>query len=150
MKKFKFTLASVHSVREMTREKAERELAAAQSKLQEASARVEESERLREEATCEYASKLFSGDIDPFEAALYSDHLVALGRREAEAQALLGEAKRAREYARQVLLDASRGEEATARLRERQRERHAAEAAKEEQLLLDEMATMSLARRVNG
>ena len=52
------------------------------------------------------------------------------------------------EARRQAVVETSRAAEATSRLRERQLARHELEAARQEQNMLDEMATVSSARRL--
>ncbi len=146
MKRFKFTLESVHSLREMRREEAERALADANAKVARAAQDVEEAERARERAACESAESLQAAEINPFEAAMRADFLVSLAWQQQAARAALHTAECEHEARRKAVVEAARAAETTAKLRERERERYLLEAARAEQTMLDEMASTSMAR----
>ena len=146
MKKFRFSLQTVHDLREARRDEAERTLAAAARAVNEAAEQLEETDLVHERATDSFASRLQSGEIDPFEAMLSVNYLAALTRRKVETRARLRELEQARERQREMTIEAARSAETTARLRQRQNERHQLEVARTEQQLLDEMATLAQAR----
>jgi flagellar FliJ protein len=147
MKQFQFSLQAVHDLRQMACEQAERELAQAMAQVSEAAARIDEITRLRATAIEVYLAKLQAGALAPHEAALHAHHLHSLAQREAEARVCLGSLERERERRCQLVMEAAREAETTARLREREAARHRAELARAEQKLLDEMATEAFARR---
>ena len=147
MKRFKFSLQTVHDLRVNIRDQAEQALAAASASVSEAAARVEEMERLRRAAAEDHAAKLQSGAVDPFEAALFVNYMHAMAKRETEARRRLSMLERERDARRELAVEAARHAETTTKLRERHRERHAARSASAEQNMLDEMATIAVARR---
>lgn len=148
MKKFQFSLQTVHSVRETKRDKEEHELVRLRAAVTDANERVLRIENERAQVANDYSKKLNSGTIDPFEAAMTSNYLTALVHREREAREKLKQAETAVERQRQMLTEAERDVEATSRLREKQRERHALDVARVEQNQLDEMATVASARKM--
>ena len=150
MKKFRFTLQTVHTVRELRRDEAERVLARASDAVRDANDSLEEVRRARDRAAENFAVNIHTGEINPFHAALSADYLAALTRRELEAQTRLAETKRECEAQRVSAAEAARAAEATARLRARQRERHERQAARVEQEMLDEFATLNAARLQDG
>jgi flagellar export protein FliJ len=147
MKKFRFTLQTVHDLREARRDEAERALFRAASAARAASEQLEETKQTHLRATETYAAKLQEGEIDPFDALLSINYLASLNRRERETHAQLEELEKAREAQRALTAAAAREAEATSRLRQRQRERHHLELARYEQEMLDEMATLAQARQ---
>lgn len=146
MKKFRFSLQTVHDLRETRRDEEERTLVRTANATQEAADKLAETRQAHERATDEYAARLQSGEIDPFVATLSVNYLAALLKREREDQARLQERERIHEAQRMITAEAARAAEATAKLRERQRERHKLETARVEQEMLDEMATLLQAR----
>ena len=149
MKKFRFSLQTVHDLREARRTEAERALAATARAVHEVAEQLEETKLVQERATDAFASRLQSGEIDPFEATLSVNYLAALTQRKLETHARLRELEQARERQRETTIEAARSAETTARLRLRQSERHQLEVARTEQQLLDEMATLAQARLSN-
>jgi flagellar FliJ protein len=148
MKRFEFSLQTVHDFRHRKREEAEREFAEATSKVAQAEALLEEIQCKRAEALEAYALQLQSSQLDPNESLLRLEYLSALERQAITAQAQLRLLEEACEVRRQALVEANRAAEATEKLREQQRARHEAETAREEQNSLDEMATAATARRL--
>ena len=149
MKRFRFSLQSVHDLRETLRDEAERQLALAMAEAAAASKRITEAEELIVRTGADFAARLQSGKVlDPQEAALCADYLSVLVRRIKDEKIRLKDLESACEFKRLAVVEAARAAEATAKLRDRQQSRHTAEAARHEQNMLDEIATLSSARRV--
>lgn len=146
MKKFRFSLQTVHDLREAQRAEAERSLALASVAVREAAEQLEETDAVHAQATEDFASKLQTGEIDPFDAELSVNYLAVLVQRKLEAHTRLQELEQARERQRETTIEAARSAETTARLRERQHERYQLNAARAEQQFLDEIATLTQAR----
>jgi len=147
MKRFSFSLQSVQDQRQIRREAAEREFAAAVAELAAAAALVDKTIRERNAAIEGYTALLESGDVDPEEVILRANHIALLTQRERERRARLELFERAKEAKRQALVATSRDEKAINNLRERHRARHDLGVARIEQTALDEMATISYVRR---
>lgn len=147
MKRFQFSLQSVHNLRQLHRDEAERDLARAAAEVSHASASLDEAAHIRHAALETYAATLRSGALNPHEAALRASYLAALVRREADARERVAALERERDGRRQAAAEAARQAEVTAKLRERHRARYESEAARNEQNNLDEMATVAFARR---
>lgn len=148
MKKFHFSLQTVHNVRETHRDKEEQEFVRLQTSVIKATEQIKKVEDERNHISASYSRKLNDGKIDPIEAAMTSNYITVLVLREREAKANLKRAETALENQRQKLTKAERDVEATSRLRERQKERHALEMTRKEQNLLDDMATIATARQM--
>jgi flagellar export protein FliJ len=148
MKKFKFSLQSVHELRELKKDEAEQDLAKASARVLDASSRLDDIIRERNLAADSYLQTLLTGNLSPQEAALRANYLDSLARQESEARLFLERLEREREEVRRNAAEAARNAEATTKLRERHLARHGAEVAREEQNLLDEMAMISVARRL--
>lgn len=148
MKKFHFSLQTVHNVRETHRDKEEQEFVRLQASVIEATEQIKKVENERNQISATYSQKLNAGKIDPIEAAMTSHYITVLVLREREAKANLKRVETALENQRVKLTEAERDVEATSRLRERQRERHVLEMARKEQNLLDDMATVATARQM--
>ena len=145
MKRFQFTLETVHNLREMRRDEAERQLAHAAATAMTAEAAIEE--LLNHRAAIE--AKLVAGSIGTLcaaEMALHVNYLTLLAQRETEARAQLALLEQEREARRQTAVAASREAEVTGQLKARQHARHSAEAARVEQNMLDEMAIAAALR----
>jgi flagellar protein FliJ len=147
VKRFKFSLQTLHDLRERRREEAEAALAAAHAQVVAAEAAVAEAVSARRQALESNAAFLSPGPINTHEIALGAGYVAALDRRIAEARQRLIEAERERDARRQAAVAAATAAEATAKLREKHRARHDAEASRAEQDSLDELAVMSGARR---
>lgn len=151
MKKFKFSLQTVHNLRQEQRDKAERELARAATEVANAAAHLDEAVNNRAAAEQNYAAKLHSEDsLDPHEIALRADYLTLLTQRQRAASERLFTLEQERETRRRTAVMAARAAEATSKLRDRHRARHHLEAMRTEQNDLDEMATLLAARRAGS
>lgn len=150
MKRFTFSLQTIHNVRAAQREKEEQELSRLQTAANALTAQLQQLTAERQRLAETYASRLRQGVIDPVEAGLNTSYLGALLQRERELQTQLAQAESRVTHQRQRLIAAERDFEVTARLRAQQRERHQFEANRAEQTALDEMATLSNARRLHN
>ena len=148
MKKFKFTLQTVHNLRESRRDNAQQELAQLQATANEVAQRLEKTTQERLETIDNFSAKMQGGAIDPMEAALTTNYIAALAQREREAQYQLSLSIEAVERQKLKVIEASREVEATSVLRERQLARHELEASRAEQNFLDEIATVTIARKL--
>ena len=148
MKRFRFSLQTLHDLRELERENAERALAQSARNLAEAADRVEKYRRECDSAWANQATKLQAREPDLKEIAMHTDYITTLERRLTEAQARYAELERERELRFQQVLKAAAAAEVTAKLREQQRGRHQAEVAREDQNQLDELATIAVARHL--
>jgi flagellar export protein FliJ len=146
MKKFKFSLQTVHSVRELKRDSAERELAEANVELSKARGHLDEVLGLRQKAVDRYCELHQSRQIEATSVVMHTNYIGSLMELERLARRKIAENERHVANKRKSLVEASRQSEATANLRERQLERHTFEAARQEQNLLDEMAIMAVNR----
>jgi len=147
MKRFSFSLQSVYNHRATRREAAEREFAEASAAVSQATKVLEETLNQRDAALDAYLEALESQSIDPREITLRTSHIASLVEREHENRARIMMLEEARDIKRDALMEATRDEKAIANLRDRHRARHESEAARIEQTALDEMATISFARR---
>ena len=144
MKRFKFSLETVHNLRELRRDEAERQLAHAAAVVLTAVAAIEEIERQR--ATTEAKLACATGLVCAAELALQVNYLDLLAKREQEARMRLAALECEREERRQAALAASREADVTGQLRARQHARHIAETSRAEQNMLDEMAVAATLR----
>lgn len=150
MKKFRFTLGAVHNVREMRQEKEQLVFSQLQSEVATATARIVEAENKRQTTLDCYASRLQSGEIiDPLEMDLSAKYLLSLNRLEQESRQVLQEKKQACDKQRQTVAAAVQAVKATAKIREKQLERHNLEFARNEQTNLDEIVSLSFARTLS-
>jgi flagellar export protein FliJ len=150
MKKFKFTLQTVHNVREMKQEKEEFILGELQMEAAKAAQFVSEVEQMRFKAIDNYASRLQSGAaLDAFELELNSNHIAALDRLRREAQNALEIKKQACLQQSKTVAAAMREVKITDRLRENQQSRHRLEFDRYEQNALDELVSANFARRMS-
>jgi len=146
MKKFRFSLQTVHNVRELKRDNAERDLVAAGVELDEAKAHLEEVLSLRQKAVNQYCDLHQSSQIEATTVVMHTNYIGSLMELERLARHSIARNERHVASKREVLIEASRDSETTANLRDRQFERHVLETARKEQLLLDEMAVLAVAR----
>ena len=147
MKNFKFSLQTVHDLRESRQEAAERDLATANSELYRANAQLEEVVRSRQKALERYLLMYQSNQIEVSMVAAHTDFIGSLVKREREAKAHIREVEQRLEQKRQAVTEAMRDTETTAKLRERQRQSHQLEMNRNEQAMLDESAVLAVARR---
>jgi flagellar export protein FliJ len=149
MKKFKFTLQTVHNVREMREDKEKLVLGELQAEADKIVRQIEQIERLRTESLENYARRLNSGEqISAMEMELNSNHFAALNRLQQETEKLLEEKRKACVAQSQTLAVAAREVKITNRLRETQALRHRLESEKQEQTAIDEMVSANFARRM--
>ncbi len=149
MKKFKFTLQTIHNVREMRQEKEEQVLSKIQSKINFAKLRLSDLEKLRFVAIENYTQKLKSGNaINPFEMELNTNHFASLDRSIREAKAEIEVIKY--EYLEQsrVLATANQQVKITERLHENQKSRYRTELDRTEQTAIDELVSANYARQM--
>lgn len=149
MKKFCFSLQSVHDLRLNRREQAERALADKDREVQEAAARLADLENKRATAMRAYAELMRMTDApDAQEIALRADYIALLERRENDARQRLAQLERERDGLRQKVIEAAREAETTEKLREHQYAQYVRETLRLEQKLLDELAMLRVARRM--
>jgi flagellar export protein FliJ len=147
MKRFKFSLQTVHNFRESRRDAAEREFAEAKAQLYSARAQLQEVARAHHLALDNYLLLYQSREIKVRMIGVHTEFIASLVRREREVRAQIITLERQLETKRQQLTEALRDTKATAKLRERQLERHDLNAARKEQTMLDEMAVATMARQ---
>ncbi|MEQ1644604.1 MAG: hypothetical protein ABL959_14240, partial [Pyrinomonadaceae bacterium] len=122
MKKFKFSLDTVHKVREIRQEKESITLAELQMEAEKAAVRVAEIESLRHEAMENYLRRLTSGDqLSASELELNSNHFASLDRLQKEAEAELKVRKQACLQQIGLVSEAMRDVKITDKLREAQK-----------------------------
>jgi flagellar export protein FliJ len=149
MKKFQFTLQSLHNVREM---REENELMVLSRLNMEAEAASDQLARIEGEllsAVENYNRKFGAGRaINAMEMELNSKHITALERKKVAARDELAERQNA--CARQISQVARAAQEVqvTGRLRENQVKDHRLGVARHEQNALDEMVTIGFARKL--
>lgn len=149
MKKFKFTLQTVHSVREMRQEKEELVFSQMQAEAERAAERILQIERMRFDALESYTRRLKAGVvINAAELEMNSNHFASLDRLQREAEKCLNEKKQACSAQSRKLAAAVREVKITNRLRETQVAKHKLEADREEQINLDEIVSANFARRL--
>jgi flagellar export protein FliJ len=147
MKRFKFSLQSVHDHRTIRREAAEGEFAESAAAVSDAAAMLEQSVLDRNAAIEAYMAILEGESVDPSEIALRAHHIALLVEREKERRARLKLLERARDAKRQAVISTTTDQKATANLRERHLARYEFAAERTEQTALDEMANMRFVRR---
>ena len=144
MKRFQFSLETVHNLRELRRDEAERQLAQAAAVVLAAATVIEEMEHHRDAAEAKLASA--TGAVNAAELAWQSNYLALLSQREIEARTQLEALERERESKRENVVATTREAKVTGQLHARQYARHTADAARAEQNLLDEMAIAATLR----
>lgn len=150
MKRFKFSLQTLHDLREQEREDAERALAQAVAEVARAAAKIEELRGAINQAVAAYAAHLQTKELQPHEAQMHTEYLVTLDRQLTATRAHHDDCERRRETRLQELIKASAAAEATAKLREQYYARYVAELVREDQNLMDELATIATVRRMRG
>jgi len=150
MKRFQFSLQAVHNIREMQRDAAECALAAVAAELKGAEAELERVLRRRQSAMDKYLLLHQLKEIDAATFGSHTDYIGSLVLLERQGRALILQVEERITIKRQALTEASRQTKTTANLRERQRERHSREIARHEQKALDEMAIVTVTRRLSA
>lgn len=150
MRKFKFTLDTVHKVREIRQEKESIILAELQADADKAAKRVAHIESLRQEAIENYTRRLTSGEqLNATELELNSNHFASLDRLQKDAEAELELKKQACLRQIEAVSEAMRDVKITDKLRETQQERHQLEYVRQEQSSVDDMVSATFARRMS-
>lgn len=145
MKRFRFRLESIRNLRDVAERKAREGFGMAQQQVLIAQQAVEAAEVRRSELNAAISSAR-TGSFRPSEQV---SGLAALGqadREVAEAGRKLVEVEKARDQAREGWLTARRALQVMQKLEERARLAHREARDKAEQTLLDEIASMTLAR----
>jgi len=151
MKKFKFTLQTVHTVREMKQEKEQLVLSQLQAEAAQAADQIRLIESAYHRAIENYAQKLNSGRaMNISEIELETMHISALENQKRQALIILEEKKQACAMQTEKLSAAVREVKITERLRESQANRHRLEADKHEQNQIDELVSANFARKITG
>ena len=149
MKKFKFTLQTVHNVREMRQEKEEQTLAEMLSEVNLASEHIRQIEKMRFDAIEKYTERLRAGEfLNPTEMELNTKYFNSLDGLQREAEKVLAEKNQACAAQRAKLAAAAREVKITDRLREQQFLRHKNETEKHQQTALDEIVSAGYARKL--
>lgn len=150
MKKFKFTLNTVHKVREIRQEKESLVLADLQAEADKAAARVAQIESLRHEAIENYSRRLASGEqVNAIELEMSSNHFASLDRLQKDAETDLALKRHACQRQIELVGEAMRDVKITDKLRETQKERHQLEYMRQEQNSVDDMVSATFARRLS-
>jgi flagellar export protein FliJ len=150
MKRFKFSLQTLHDLREQEREDAERALAQAAAEVAAAAAHMDVLRDTINQAIAAFAANLQTRAPNAREAQMHSEYLTGLDHQLAAARAHHAVCARQREMKLQELIKASAAAEATAKLREQYYAHYVAELAREDQNLMDELATIASVRRMRG
>jgi flagellar export protein FliJ len=149
MKKFSFTLKTVHKVREMREDQEKLIFGELQAQVNQAAAHLENIERPRSAAMEKYAKRLRSGEqFDPMEMQLHSNHFESLIRLRQDAEKELEGKKQACLRQGETVAHAIREVKVTNRLRETQRARYELEFSREEQNNIDELVSATFARQI--
>lgn len=149
MKKFKFTLQSVHNVREMLEEKELMVLSGLNLDAERAEERLTQIEKRLLAAVENYNRKLTAGaPVNVIEMELNSKHISALEKQKVEAREELLKKRNACAQQMALVTQAAQEVKVTGRLRENQVTTHRSMIAKKEQNTLDEMVTIGFARKL--
>jgi flagellar protein FliJ len=145
MKRFRFNLEAVLSIRAVTERRAREHFGFAQAKVAEANQHLDQARYQR----AALGEALATSRANHFRAVDQAGGMAALRlaeRSELEATRLLNEAETARTRIREEWLLARRGLQVIERLEVRARQAHRLAADKLEQTLLDELGSMAAAR----
>lgn len=149
MKKFKFSLQTVHNVREMRQEKEKLVFSELQADAAKTADQIAQIEKLRVEAIEVYARRLNAGEqISATEMELHSNHFTSLNRLQIEAEKVLEQKNQACVNQGETVAAAMREVKITDRLRETQKARHQVEFARHEQNNIDELVSATFARKL--
>ena len=145
MKRFRFRLESVRALRDVAEGKARENFGLAQQQVVVAEQVVQATE-LRQSELNAAINGARAGTFRPSEQVAGLAALSQADREVAEAVRKLGEVEKARDLARDGWLVARRALKVMQKLEERARHAHREASDKAEQSLLDEIASMTLAR----
>lgn len=148
MKRFKFSLQTLHELREQERETAELALGQATVAVAQAAAHIEAIMLAITQNVAATSTTLRRKEPALPEVQLQTEYLTTLEHQLAEARVRHATLKREREVKLQEFVKASAAAEATAKLREQHYARYIFELAREEQNLMDELATIATVRRL--
>lgn len=149
MKKFKFTLQTVHNVRELKQESEQLVLAQLQAEAARAAEQIERIDAAYIRAINEYSAKVNGGRaLHIGEMELEALHISSLERQKRQAIEVFEEKKRACASQSVRLAAAAREVKVTNRLRETQALRHRLEADKDEQNAIDDLVAANFAREM--
>lgn len=150
MKKFKFTLETVHNVREMRREREEMVLSQLNAEAEKTAGRIRELENRQTAAIEAYARKMQAGTmINIGEIELERNHIAALDRLIRETRQTLEQQQLTCRQQTQKVAAAMQLVKVTDRLRDVQRARHDRDAAREEQTAIDDLVSAKYARGIS-
>ena len=150
MKKFKFSLQTVHNVREMRQEKEEFVLSQLQADADRLAGRLAEFERMHLAAIENYAARMGTGGvINISEIELERNHITALDALIRKTRQELETKKKSCSQQAQKVAAAMREVKITDRLRETQKSRYNLEQSRHEQNSLDEIISAGFARRMS-
>ena len=150
MKRFKFSLQTLHDLHEQERSDAEHALAQAAAEVAAAAAHIEVLRDTINQALAALTVNLQTKAPNAREAEMHAEYLTTLDKRLATARAHYANCERHRETKLQELIKASAAAEATTKLRQQYYNHYVAELAREEQTLMDELATIATVRRMRG
>ncbi len=149
MKKFKFSLQTIHNVREMRQEKEELVLSQLQAEANKCVERIKQIEQLQQRAIEDYGNILRCGEaMDISEIQMQSNHISTLDRLRRQELENLEQKKHLCRNQQTTLAAAAREVKVTQKLRETQQQRHRIELDRHEQNALDEMVSANYARKM--
>lgn len=149
MKKFKFTLQTVHNVREMKQEAEQLVLSKLQNEAEQIAEQIERIEAEYIRAIENYSKKLENGKtLNIREMEFDAMQISELDKLKRRTNVILEEKKQACAAQSAKLAAAAREVKITDRLRENQALRHRLETAKNEQNALDEIVSANFARKL--
>ena len=148
MKRFKFSLQTLHDLREQERETAEIALGQATAAVTAAAAQIEELLHTITQVMAAYSTALRTKEPKLREVKMQTEYIATLEQQLAVARVTHARLEREREIKLQELVKASAAAEATVKLREQYYARYVFELAREEQNLMDELATIATVRRM--
>ena len=151
MRKFKFTLDSVHKVREIKQDRESVILSELRAEADRAAERVAHIEAMRHSAIENYTRRITAGErLDALEMELSSKHFASLDMLQKDAEAKLAQRQRACEVQIGAVTEAMRSVKITENLRETQKARHRQDYERQEQKTVDELVSNNFARRILG
>ena len=151
MKKFKFTLHTVHKVREIKSERERLTLSELQQEVEKAASRIAHIEEMRNKAVENYLQKLSSGkQLNAMEMELNANHFASLNTLQKEAEKTAEQKRLECLEQMEKVRTADVQVKITDKLRDDQQKRHQFEADREEQNNIDELVSTKFARLVQG
>lgn len=148
MKKFRFTLQTVHNVREMLQEKESLILNELRTDADQAAAHVAKIEKTRRDAIEKYSARLNAGEqLNPVEMELNLNHFASLNTLRLEGEKIVVQKNEACRRQSEAVAAAMRQVKVTGRLRDNQEDRHRLEFSRWEQGNIDEIVSTSFARQ---